>query len=667
MNKSKLAVGLMTLFLTGGVLASCDSKETREINKVRYSNDGTILTYTDESGEKTVIKADDLFVDYYSDSSKYQSIFDSIYSIVVRNYFSIEENVTYLGNNLKVGKSQMEQIKIDAQYKVDSDIRTAKKNADNKNTNYKDELEEILSGKGVKDTEELFDKYVEECQKETFDENFYKYHINEIKNGADDVKTKKDGADVNLWTGYFNDMAPYHVSHILVKLEDGSGTNYANGTISEDNAKKLFDVVDALGSGKDSFGTIAYQFSEDPGSAKNYGDLGIMDYSTGYVNEFKLGIYAYENFLGNTDAAMASVIKIPGNEDSSTEGIAENLSDVVMESFEHEEMPVINKSVFEDLKKFSKVTKDQYNDSVLEDAATFYPRNIIYNRYLNRHFFAFITSDTANITLDANGNDTEGKTSGYLASDAGNVLSVKTANGWNPVLCVRAGSDYQGIHFIVVNRSPFDVEADKNGVTLDEYYTTFNPEQDGYPGKKEGQPKATYVNFSSSVQSETKSRADSLKSTVKSYDSDKLNKYIFRKYFELEGLKLSDEKLEDALNMWIDRGLEKKEQDTQDAWEKTWNDYIDTLAKQNTERSKLVSQACKIGYAHANEEIALDLANEIISEMATAMVEAGEAENDTEALAKIKAISGGVEKTAEKLSDIFKMKGGLCNDGKAHL
>lgn len=119
--------------------------------------------------------------------------------------------------------------------------------------------------------------------------------------------------------------------------------------------------------------------------------------------------------------------------------------------------------------------------------------------------------------------------------------------------------------------------------------------------------------------------------------------------------------------MWIDRGLEKKEQDTQDAWEKTWNDYIDTLAKQNTERSKLVSQACKIGYAHANEEIALDLANEIIDEMATAMVEAGEADDKTEALAKIKAISGGVEKTAEKLSDIFKMKGGLCNDGKAHL
>ena len=286
MNKSKLAVGLMTLFLTGGVLASCDSKETREINKVRYSNDGTILTYTDESGDKTVIKADELFVDYYSDSSKYQSIFDSIYSIVVRNYFNIDEDVTYLGTNLKVGKSQMEQIKIDAQYKVDSDIRTAKKSADNKNTNYKDELEEILNGKGVKDTEELFDKYVEECQKETFDENFYKYHINEIKNGADDVKTKKDGADVNLWTGYFNDMAPYHVSHILVKLEDGSGTNYANGTISEDNAKKLFDVVDALGSGKDSFGTIAYQFSEDPGSADNGGLYEDIKTDSSYVKPF---------------------------------------------------------------------------------------------------------------------------------------------------------------------------------------------------------------------------------------------------------------------------------------------------------------------------------------------------------------------------------------------
>ena len=69
MKKSKLALGLMAAMLTGGVLASCD-------NTVKYSSDGIILTYKDGNGNEHKVKADDLFTDYYNDSTKYQSIFE---------------------------------------------------------------------------------------------------------------------------------------------------------------------------------------------------------------------------------------------------------------------------------------------------------------------------------------------------------------------------------------------------------------------------------------------------------------------------------------------------------------------------------------------------------------------------------------------------------------
>ena len=656
MNKSKLAVGLMTAVLSVGALAGCD-------NTVKYSSDGTILTYKDGNGQDHKVTADDLFIDYYNDSTKYQSIFDSIYSIVVKNYFTIDDSTTYQGQTIPLGKGQMPQINEDARVKVEADKNTAQTNADNNGTSYDKEFEAILSSKGVDTEEKLTEKYVEELQKEKFDENFYKYFIDDIKKGK---KLESEAElDTQLWTGYFKDMLPYHVSHVLVKLEDGSGTNYSNGTISEDNAKKLFNVVEALENknGEDTFRTIAKRFSEDTGSAANYGDLGIMDYSTGYVNEFKLGIYAYENFVGNYKeqaSADTSKIKVP-NKDSYLEAVGKSFG-----LTSATDIPEIPYSVFKELKDYSEKVKDGEDEAVLEDSANFYPRNIIYNKYLNRHSVAFITDTAETAEIDNHATGFKAYTSGALSGK--NVLSVKVANEWTPILVTRAGSDYQGIHFIVVNRSPFAGEgADKvvDGVTLNDYYTTFYPDQKGYPVDENQSPLKTYINFTSSETADTKSRAESLKSTLKSFDSDRLNKYIFRKYFEKEKITITDATLADALDKWIDRGLVKKEDETKEAWEKTWRDYVDTLQKQNDERTKLVSEACKIGYAHANdskllndEEYKVDGVT-LYDRMAEFLTKEGHAADIEKYL--------GSASNPKKVSDLFKVKGGLCNDGKAHL
>lgn len=646
MKKSKLAIGLMTAMLSAGVLASCG-------DAVKYSKDGIVLTYVDGNGNKKTITADDLLKEYYDDSSKYQSIFDQINSIVIRNYFTTDESVTYQGQNLKAGLSDMPQIKTDAQFKVDSDKRTAQTNADNNGTSYKDEFNSILSSKNVEDEDELFDYYVAELQKEKFEENFYKYHIEDIKSGASDVKV--GDTEENYWKGYFHDMKPYHVSHILVKLEDGSGTNYSNGTVSKENAEKLYEVVNALKSGEDSFGTLAKQFSEDTGSAKTYGDLGIMDYSTGYVNEFKLGVYAYEN-LFSKKADGDEVIGIPNVGD---------YKEVTKASF-GSEFPEIPFKVFKEMKDYAGKVKDENEKAVIEDSANFYPRNIVYNKYLNRHSIAFITGEEA----DALPADTKSTTGFWKYGDeipglSGKVvLSVKVAGAWTPVLAARAGSDYQGIHFIVIDRSPF-TETDAAGVSLSNYYTTYYPEQSGYP--EVGSAK-TYVNFSSSSSDDTKQRATDLKSKLKSFDSDKLNKYIFKKYFKSQGLQIADADLDKALNKWLDRSLEKKQQETEESWLKTWNDYVETLRKQNSERTKLVSEACKIGYAYGNDERTLaDVPFKLINGSDSTLYEAMKEFLTLEGVSssKIEEYLGAVG-SEKKVVDLFKKEGGLCNDGKNH-
>ena len=695
MKNTKLSVSLIACLLSVGGLAGC--------SKVRSSNNGVLLTYTVD-GVEHEITAKEILEKYYDDSSKYQAIYDVIYSVLVKNYFNKEAKVSYYGQERVIGKGQMGNpddvahgsegsIYGKANQKVEDDIDTAHTNADENNTRYKKELETILDSHGVKTVEELKEKYVEEIQKETFEKNFYTYYIEDIKQGAGATKlvgetTSPSASLKSFWSGYFEDQLPYHVSHILVKLEDGSGTNYADGTISEANAKKLYDVVDALANSEDTFSTIAKQYSEDTGSRVLSGDLGIMDTSTSFVNEFKLGIYAYENYYG-ADADEAAASKINAS------SFAANYKEAVEKSFRADEfsgeVPVISSEVFTWLRDASDKDKNDEKGEVLENNTSLYPRNIIYNKFLNRHSVAFIKGDTAAPETASHGYHTY--TEGKLAG-AGPILSVKVAGVWRPILCVRAGSDYQGIHFIVVNRSPFETGADANGVTQSEYYTTFYPDQDLYPHTGDTKTndrvnKKTYVNFSSkdSDVSATKKRAEELASKLKSFDSDRLGKYIFKKYLQEEGVVIKQEKLAAELTKWIDTTVEKAGEERKESWSKTWNEYIDTLSRQGSERSKLVPQACRIGFAKANtKEDSASLwsllpgstdaekqANSVYTEVVNDLVAISWAwVDETDPLNPVNktvtdAASAEEFLKYESVNAAYNVKGGLCNDGKAHL
>lgn len=556
MKKSKMTLGIMASILTCAALAGCDG--------AKYSPEGYILTYTNSAGEVTHYTADDLFSNYYNDSSKVSTMFDSIYKLIVRNYFNLEGQSSKLSEIISKAENDVDGIKAEA-----------KKNADTNSTNYDDEWDALLESNGVDDEDELLEKFKYERMLEEFNKQFYENNIDHLRDG---VPSEGDG-----YEGYIYKKAPYHVRHILVKLSDSGSTNFWNGTIDSSNASLLYNVVNALAKGQDSFGSVAQKYSDDS-SASKFGDLGIMDKDTSYVNEFKLGVYAYENIYNNATKAAASTSEIAMSSDikSDYESAANEASTGSIAKIPY--------GAFVKIFENKDVTKDDNNRDVNDGSATYYPRNIYYNKYLNIHSVGVITPDDVE-----SGTNDYSTLAGFSEGDGSDGLGkiLRTKDG-QPILVVRAGtSDYQGIHFIVVQRTPLINEV--NGVKLSEYYTTKYPGQSGYPTNSDKTNKQTYVNFLNQEVKDYKDRAEEVENKIKNFDSN-LNKYIYATYVATEKIKFSDENLESQINKWIKNAAASVEMNADIDWDKTWNSYIETLKVQNDEREKLIPEKCAIGF-----------------------------------------------------------------------
>lgn len=558
MKKSKLTLGIALSALTCTLLAGCDG--------AKYSPEGYLLTYTNSAGETYHYTAEDLFGSYYDDSSKVSTMFDSIYKVIVRNYFKTEE----------AGKAKYSEILKNAKNDVEGVKTKAQENADTNSTSYDDEWDALLKSYSCDDEDELLEHFIYERELKEFNEQFYD------NNTADLRDSKPTAENPNAYEGYIYSKLPYHVRHILVKVSDSSQTNFWNATIDSSDAIQLYDVASALAYGESSFGKIAQVYSDDS-SKDSYGDLGIMDKSTSFVNEFKLGIYAYESIYNQDTKSAAASSKIAMGND-----IIASYKAATEESGKIGKIPY---GVFTKLKEVYDVTKDENNRDVNDGSANFFPRNVYFNKYLNKHSVAVITPD--NVEGQTEDYSTLG---GFQEVDLGEGTPTKilcTKEG-QPILVVRAGtSDYQGIHFIVVQRTPLIDTV--NGVSLSEYYTTKYPGQDGFPTNDDGSYKQTYVNYLNQEVKEYKTRAEKVEDTIKNFDSD-LNKHIYQKYVEIEKVQISDKALEEKIDQWIKVSKEKRDFDDSISWENTWNSYIETLEVQNVERTKLIPETCAIGF-----------------------------------------------------------------------
>src|SRR5574344_219872 len=581
------------------------------------ANGNVILSFKDANGTLTNYTADELFEEYTANSQdSTQNYYNAIYNVMVREWFTLSQN-----------ESLKKECDKTAQIKLDSQKSQASTNATSNGTSYDTEWEKILNtelsdvAESKRSEAELLLKYQLSEYKTKLEDEYY----NQFKTWKKDDANITDAEKTNnlFWgdDGYLKKKLPYHVKHILINVDATSGAYY-NGTISSTNVQNLYLAISELANGT-SFGQIAEDLSNDTGSAATFGDLGIMDTSTSYVNEFKLGVYAYDTYF-NTNSEVTTSLTSDDNPFNIPTSDASYVKSLGIASIPYGAITKMN--------ELKDTTLDSTNKVVNDGDATYYPRNILFNKYFNNHNLGFITPDDlsgSNPTLEDSSDSLNAHYTDFSAmkgfrdvqiknyDDNGVYTGIVTKkilcddNG-NPIIVVRAGtSNYQGVHFIVVQRSA--LEANKsvtsNGETynvpLNEYYASENPLTNGgakntdFPTTSTGTQKQTFVNSYSMSYDKYNERVSTIKTTVKSFDSN----YEMRIFNWLEGQlsvtfnTISGVNVGDRITNYINEKRNSTDNDTRTTNIQTWDNFIEQIEVQQSQRkTKLIPETCALHF-----------------------------------------------------------------------
>ena len=681
MKKSKLTLGLVTALCSVGALTAC--------NEVTYS-DGVVLEYTDAQGNSTPIRAVDLFGEQYS-TGVASTDFDRVYEVLIRKYY---ESGT--------GKTLLNDLKAEAEKSVQDIKDQAKKNADNNNTRYDEEFSKLLTSAGVENVNELYEAKLYEAEKQKFEDDYQTdSKIEEIRDfgyqsTADNQGNKPYGRGSD---GYLIEQMPYTISHILVKLSSATNGEHAQATISESESRKLGQVIELLagadvnGNGKDKantrteFGEIARQNSEDTGSAEKYGQLDVMDRDTAdsFINEFKFGIYAYEAIYNQANQSVATnpyaatvethensgetfkltdKIKFSDDATYTDMSLAQSADEIAheLDPGEHyiknffagtaNQIATIPYGAAVALAK-DEVAKNaftidgtdtQMNWEVNNNSSTFFPRNILFNKYFNNHRVAVIVPNEIpyndNSIAQPEGRDGDYLTENFkgvfddayaalpgFSRDTKDVLpatilgqdsNVLTTEKGQIVLAVRGGSSgsYEGIHFMVIDRSalveyakPLGAndkagaeimkEADYNAArensnvnSLSEFYTIYQPKDAEFPsytptGSSVEEKKTTYVNQLHTTSSNYNDNRKKIRDKITGYNSNK-NTYMFQYLLDDGAITFAANDIaknaEVLIRSWIKSKREKSAIDSAESFDNTWATYIEYLTAANEAR-----------------------------------------------------------------------------------
>lgn len=615
MMKRRKILGLSASCLMLLSLTSCDVKAS--------SKEGYVLTIKENNGELT-ITADEVFKRYMETKEGVEAAYNQINNAVVRH-------LAYYGD--VIPEAERSELIAQAEASVDDVKKQAQNNADTNKTSYDDELETLLKSNNAENLKELQVVFEDQNFKSYLENKFYDDFLENLKEGGKIKVNDNESIEVD---SYINDILPYHVKHLLVKVS-ASATDYTTSTISEAESIKLSSAITTLGTDTTySFGIKAQQMSDDSGSASTYGDLGIMSINTSYVNEFKLGIYTYETLFNNSvdktdETTLNKLNKFLLNDDEETSNYKDYL--------ENKGINFIPSGIADVLSEYAKDTRDASGEDVNDGNESYYPRNIIWNKYLNKHEVSFIELASCDVdetmSYDENTTDddvikvekiTPDNASNAKVGDFAVVDGVKTNyvliqfNGdteqhWiltdgdstnpKPILVTRAGtssssddsSGYQGIHFIVVERSALD-DKGSNDTTLSQYYTTTLPDENGEIAGLNG--KRVYVNTFNATQKDYLSRVNTLKSEIKAADNS-IDKKINMYYFELSGAKIIDNDLKKKIDKYIDADSVQDDKDSKSTLVEAWESYYNTLTRESDERnSKLIPLICAIKFNTAS-------------------------------------------------------------------
>lgn len=545
-----------------------------------YQKDNFVVSFNGTDGEAISVTADDILERYEHTLTGVKAYYNAVYDVVLRYEMNQSDRAAKKKNLVDLATT-----------KVNDKKTLAQTNADTNKTSYDTELDTILKGEGVEDLDELQAKYETANFKEYLEDDFYDTNMESLLTGT---SLKVGDKEVEL-ASYLNDVLPYHVRHILVKTSATSG-DYARSTITSQEAKNLASVATRLATLADSFGEVAKSSSEDDGSKANYGDLGIMSKNTSFVNEFKLGIYTYDSIF-NTSLEAEQKAKL---ELTTSEELKEELGSLTKLG-----LAKIPYKAITQLKELSEKEKDDKGELVNEGTAAYYPRNIIWNTFFNKHNVAVITPEEFDLASGV---------SSPIAnlSDLGGFKEVPELGGQkvltdekgNPILVVRAGtSDYQGVHFIVVERSALvDKTTGANASTLEEYYSTLLPGDKDFPKNSDGTEKVVYVNYLVDNKQTYLTRSNSLKDEIKAADKS-ISEKIYQYFFTKSGATIKNAEMNKLVSQYITSTIEGNKIDTDNSYYKNWKEYTMMLERQDDERSqRLINTVCAAKFNDSNSD-----------------------------------------------------------------
>ena len=557
MKKGKLTLGLV-IGLSVVALSSCDA--------LTRNNQGYVLTMTGPDGTIINYTADEFYSQFKTSANGVKQFYDAITEVIIRNEIEKPENAAVKAEIMEKAANKVSGVK-----------ETAEDNADTNNTDYDDELDTLLESYSVEDLTELKDYFAYQLMQTEVEDQFYEDNKRELLVGAD------ASGSIPAYQGYLENKLPYHVRHILVKVSSDANAFY-DATVTEQEAKNLSSVIKRLAIRKnnETFGDIAREASEDTGSAEQFGDLGIMTKSTSYVNEFKLGVYAYDAIYNEDPsvAANASKLSVPTEASNylNALGIGEIPYGAALK-----------------LEAVSSLVKDSLGNQVNNGKSLYYPRNIYFNKYFNKHNISVIVPEDT----DGSAISTVGLGGFQAVAELGGQKVLTDEDG-KVILVVRAGSGssdsgYQGVHFIVVERSAL-VDT-KNGVSLEDYYTTEIPDSADFP-QVGGQDAITYVNFMNTTTKVYKERSQTVKDEIKGFDS-MLDAHIYEKLANSQQVVIHDAVVREAVENYISVTRAGIAFDAAWNYEQSWKTYTEYLALQEQMRNRLIAETCAVNFANA--------------------------------------------------------------------
>ena len=563
MKKSKLSITLVTSFIAAMAMTACSSVSAKK---------ETLVTFKPYGNKDSIsLLTDDVYNQYKGTNAGVSKFYEKILEALIRYEFKDKE--------FKEGEQSYKEIENWAKNEVQAQKDKAKANAKSNGTSYDTEWDSILESNNVENADELKEKFIYNKEKEVY-KDWYADNI-DAKLKEEFLGVKADGTAVE---SDVKAAMPYHIRHILVKVDEASNQDekFYRGTVTEKQAKNLYLVASKLAEGKYTFSEIAKidEISED-GSNATGGDVGIMTNnatsgSLQMVNEFQLGLYAYDNIYNATNAANAAAATIK-------EGLG--ITQEVINKLPAE-VGVVPYEAFVKLNDYAKAEADGYGNKLANGSTALYPRNIIWNKYLNKHnVFLIKNAHVGGEKFGANDANTEFNNpigaAPYSTTLAGfNADGYLTAGKGNDNLVIGVRSEY-GIHFMVIEKSMY-AYAD-----LDTYYDTKVPGQDGYDANAD-----SYVNFVKGDTETAKKRADDVKDKITSFDST----YDYRLYTYLTGpekyqnnisfegaAKGLDESISNYISFLKDDNANKQEE----GLEKVWKAYYRMLGKQEFDRNRI--------------------------------------------------------------------------------